>query len=191
MADATTTWGLGDYPSMAERLAPVSERVVADVGAGPDDAVLDLARGTGNAALAAAERGSRATGVDTGPALLAIAAESCTRATTTARRGRSPASASPARGWGSPRGRPGASCPRRGRCWATACESASGSLALSFASAPDAAGFLIRTAGHVGQEQARLEEAGRWDSLREDLEAFAAARNSGSGEAVELPLETS
>ena len=49
-----TTWAIGDYPSMAERLEPAAVAAVdlADVQA--DDRVLDLATGTGNAALMAA-----------------------------------------------------------------------------------------------------------------------------------------
>jgi SAM-dependent methyltransferase len=70
-----TTWGLGDYPRMAERLMPVAREAVelAHVAAG--ERALDVACGTGNGALAAAERGARAAGVDFEPALLALARE--------------------------------------------------------------------------------------------------------------------
>jgi len=69
-----TTWAQGNYARMAWRLRPAAARVVevADVASG--DAVLDVACGTGNAALAAAARGaSPVVGVDLEPALLAQA----------------------------------------------------------------------------------------------------------------------
>ncbi len=62
---------------MAWRLRPAAARVVevADVVAG--DVVLDVACGTGNAALAAAARGAApVVGVDLEPALLDLARES-------------------------------------------------------------------------------------------------------------------
>src|SRR4051812_31281781 len=72
---AATTWGLGDYPAMAERLMPAAHAAVelAQVGAG--DRVLDVACGTGNGAKAAVERGADVVGIDIEPALLAIARE--------------------------------------------------------------------------------------------------------------------
>ena len=68
-----TTWGKGEYPLMAERLGPAAVAAVdlADVGSG--DRVLDVASGTGNAALVAAARGADVVGVDLEPALLRLA----------------------------------------------------------------------------------------------------------------------
>jgi SAM-dependent methyltransferase len=71
-----TTWAHGNYARMAWRLRPAAARVVeiADVASG--DAVLDIACGTGNAALAAAARGaSPVVGVDLEPVLLELARE--------------------------------------------------------------------------------------------------------------------
>lgn len=71
-----TTWAQGNYARMAWRLRPAAARVVgvAEVGAG--DAVLDVACGTGNGALAAAARGAApVVGVDLEPALLEQARE--------------------------------------------------------------------------------------------------------------------
>src|SRR5512147_2374154 len=65
-----TTWASGDYASVAARIPIVAERLcdAADIHAG--DRVLDVATGTGNAALAAARCGAVVTGVDYVPALL-------------------------------------------------------------------------------------------------------------------------
>ncbi len=70
---SATTWGAGAYPLMAERLHAAAEVVVdrAEVRAG--DHVVDVATGTGNAALLACARGAEVVGVDFEPALLKIA----------------------------------------------------------------------------------------------------------------------
>jgi SAM-dependent methyltransferase len=71
-----TTWGQGNYARMAWRLRPAAARVVEVAEVGDGDAVLDVACGTGNAALAAAARGaSPVVGVDLEPALLELARE--------------------------------------------------------------------------------------------------------------------
>jgi len=65
-----STWSSGDYAEIATLIVPVAERLVdaADLRAG--STVLDVACGSGNAALAAARLGCHATGVDYVPALL-------------------------------------------------------------------------------------------------------------------------
>src|SRR5215216_371295 len=68
-------WGAGNYELTAAQLTPVAEVVVARVGIAAGDAVLDVACGTGNAALLAAARGARVVGVDAAPRLLAVARE--------------------------------------------------------------------------------------------------------------------
>jgi SAM-dependent methyltransferase len=74
MVRATRTgWAVGDYPTMARRLMPVAEVVVAAAVIRPGDRVVDVATGTGNAALLAAKCGARTTGVDLEPALLTLA----------------------------------------------------------------------------------------------------------------------
>ncbi len=68
---ARAAWGAGDYPSVARRnLWDVGERIVRRVGVAPGEDVLDVACGTGNAAIRAAEAGGRVVGVDLTPKLL-------------------------------------------------------------------------------------------------------------------------
>ncbi|MFI6261326.1 class I SAM-dependent methyltransferase [Micromonospora sp. NPDC051006] len=64
------TWASGDYGAVAARIHPMSEWLVdaADLPAGAR--VLDVATGTGNAAIAAARCGCLVTGVDYVPELL-------------------------------------------------------------------------------------------------------------------------
>lgn len=68
-------WGAGRYERTAEGLMPAARRVVeiAEPAHGQD--VLDLACGTGNAALLAAAAGARVTGIDLAPRLVEVAAE--------------------------------------------------------------------------------------------------------------------
>lgn len=66
-------WSDGDYALTAEALAPATERVLDVAGVDAGQRVLDVACGTGNAALAASRRGARATGVDPAIGLLQIA----------------------------------------------------------------------------------------------------------------------
>jgi SAM-dependent methyltransferase len=64
------TWAAGDYAAIAQRqLWPVGERIVARAGVAPGENVLDVACGTGNAAIRAAQAGARVVGVDLTPEL--------------------------------------------------------------------------------------------------------------------------
>ena len=73
-----TVWSAGRYESLAQRIASIAAQVVdaadrrAPIGAA---ALVDLACGTGSAALAAAAKGARVTAVDITPELIAIAAQ--------------------------------------------------------------------------------------------------------------------
>ena len=68
---ARATWAAGDYPAIAQRqLWPLGERIVGRIGVRPGEDVLDVACGTGNAALRAAQAGGRVVGVDLTPELL-------------------------------------------------------------------------------------------------------------------------
>ena len=64
-------WASGDYPSMVETfLLPLGPRLVEACGIGPGMRVLDVAAGTGNASIPAAQRGANVTASDLVPELL-------------------------------------------------------------------------------------------------------------------------
>jgi SAM-dependent methyltransferase len=64
-------WASGDYPSMVETfLLPLGPQLVEACGIGPGMSVLDVAAGTGNASIPAAERGASVTASDLTPELL-------------------------------------------------------------------------------------------------------------------------
>jgi SAM-dependent methyltransferase len=64
-------WASGDYPSMVETwLLPLGPRLVEASGIGPGMRVLDVAAGTGNASLPAAQAGADVTASDLTPELL-------------------------------------------------------------------------------------------------------------------------
>lgn len=63
-------WASGDYPSMVEPfLLPLGPRLVEACAIGPGLTVLDVASGTGNASIPAAQRGARVTASDLTPEL--------------------------------------------------------------------------------------------------------------------------
>jgi SAM-dependent methyltransferase len=68
-------WGIGSYEDTAAQLAPVSDVAVAALGLRGGERVLDVACGTGNAALVAAGAGAVVTGLDAAPRLLEVARE--------------------------------------------------------------------------------------------------------------------
>jgi ubiquinone/menaquinone biosynthesis C-methylase UbiE len=64
-------WASGDYPSMVETfLLPLGPRLVEACGIGSGMRVLDVAAGTGNASLPAAQTGAEVTASDLTPELL-------------------------------------------------------------------------------------------------------------------------
>jgi SAM-dependent methyltransferase len=66
-----TMWALGDYPSVvSEVIADLGPVVVEATHLGPDDRVLDVAAGNGNASIPAAEAGAEVVASDLTPALL-------------------------------------------------------------------------------------------------------------------------
>ncbi len=73
VADAKTTWGVGEYPLMAEALDPAARSVVEIAEISTGERVVDVATGTGNAALLAAARGAEVIAIDLEPALLRLA----------------------------------------------------------------------------------------------------------------------
>ena len=66
-------WDIGHYEQMAVELGPVAEQVVSLAHVQRGERVVDLATGTGNAALLAARAGALVTGVDTAPRLIDVA----------------------------------------------------------------------------------------------------------------------
>ncbi len=64
-------WASGDYPDMVETfLLPLGPRLVEACGIGPNEVLLDVAAGTGNASIPAAQAGARVTASDLTPELL-------------------------------------------------------------------------------------------------------------------------
>ncbi|WP_425298286.1 class I SAM-dependent methyltransferase, partial [Nocardia abscessus] len=64
-------WALGDYSAVATEVIPgLGRRVVEACHIGPGQRVLDMAAGSGNAALPAAECGGNVVGGDITPELL-------------------------------------------------------------------------------------------------------------------------
>jgi len=70
---APLDWGIGEYERTAAELEPVAERVVelAEITSG--ERVLDIACGTGNAALLAGAAGAVVSGLDSAPRLIEVA----------------------------------------------------------------------------------------------------------------------
>src|SRR5205814_9555756 len=70
---AAVDWGAGRYERTAQELLPVAEQVVALARLRGGERVLDVACGTGNAALLAAEAGADVVGLDRAERLVAVA----------------------------------------------------------------------------------------------------------------------
>ena len=66
-------WGVGEYEATALRLEPAADVAVRALAPGAGERVVDLACGTGNAALAAARAGASVLGVDTAARLVEVA----------------------------------------------------------------------------------------------------------------------
>jgi ubiquinone/menaquinone biosynthesis C-methylase UbiE len=67
------TWSAGDYPEIAQLIEDAAERTVELLGVAAGHRVLDVATGTGNAAIPAAQKGANVIGLDLTPDLLAAA----------------------------------------------------------------------------------------------------------------------
>jgi SAM-dependent methyltransferase len=72
-------WSIGRYEQTATELEPVAEHVVSLAVLGTGERVVDLATGTGNAALLAARFGALVTGLDAAPRLIEVARERAVR----------------------------------------------------------------------------------------------------------------
>jgi ubiquinone/menaquinone biosynthesis C-methylase UbiE len=71
-------WSLGKYEHTAAQLLPAARAVVDRAAPAQGDRVVDVGCGTGNAALLAAARGARVTGIDPATRLLEVAREQAT-----------------------------------------------------------------------------------------------------------------
>jgi SAM-dependent methyltransferase len=69
-AQTRRTWAAGNYDAVAGGVIPLAARLVEALDIRPGERVLDVACGTGNAALEAAVAGAQVTGLDLTPELL-------------------------------------------------------------------------------------------------------------------------
>jgi 2-polyprenyl-3-methyl-5-hydroxy-6-metoxy-1,4-benzoquinol methylase len=69
-ARSRVTWGSGDYAAVGSRILHLAELLCEAVPVRGGDRVLDVATGTGNAALAAARRFADVVAIDLGAAPL-------------------------------------------------------------------------------------------------------------------------
>jgi 2-polyprenyl-3-methyl-5-hydroxy-6-metoxy-1,4-benzoquinol methylase len=65
------SWAAGDWPAIAPTIQEAADVVVAEIGVAEGHEMLDVGTGNGNAAIVAAKRGARVTGLDLVPKLLA------------------------------------------------------------------------------------------------------------------------
>lgn len=75
---ARHVWSLGSYDDIAPYFLGIAAHLVEAAAIDPDDSVLDIGCGTGNAAITAARRGAHVTGLDIVPAMLDEAREHAT-----------------------------------------------------------------------------------------------------------------
>jgi ubiquinone/menaquinone biosynthesis C-methylase UbiE len=74
------TWSAGDYPDVAQTIEEAALALLERAEIGPGLDLLDVATGTGNVAIPAAEMGAAVTGLDLTPKLLEVARERAARA---------------------------------------------------------------------------------------------------------------
>jgi SAM-dependent methyltransferase len=67
-----TVWSLGEFADIAEMIRPASETILDKAGVQSGDSLLDVACGTGNLAIPAAERGAVVTAMDITPKLIEV-----------------------------------------------------------------------------------------------------------------------
>src|SRR5262249_13609337 len=67
---ARALWSSGDFPRAAEQIAEVGEVTVERAGIHPEDVVLDVACGAGNATIPAARAAAKTVGLDITPELI-------------------------------------------------------------------------------------------------------------------------
>jgi len=70
-ARSKAVWALGDWSRIANSLDDASRALLEACGVGPEDSLLDVASGTGNAAIWAAKAGANVTATDLCPRMVA------------------------------------------------------------------------------------------------------------------------
>jgi SAM-dependent methyltransferase len=73
-------WSAGDFPTIATTIQAAADAVIDRLGIEPGHDVLDVATGSGNAAIPAAQLGGRVVGLDQVPELLQVAGARATAA---------------------------------------------------------------------------------------------------------------
>jgi SAM-dependent methyltransferase len=73
-------WSAGDYPDVAQMIEPVAHVLLERVGVQRGEELLDVATGSGNVAIPAAQLGANVTGLDLTPKLLEAARERAAQA---------------------------------------------------------------------------------------------------------------
>jgi SAM-dependent methyltransferase len=68
-------WSAGDYPDIAQMIEPAAHVLLERVGVRRGEELLDVATGSGNVAIPAAQLGAKVTGLDLTPKLLEAARE--------------------------------------------------------------------------------------------------------------------
>lgn len=66
-------WTVGDYPDIARSISGVANTILDKVGVQGGESLLDVATGTGNVAIPAAQAGAKVTALDLTPKLLEVA----------------------------------------------------------------------------------------------------------------------
>jgi len=170
-------WSSGDFPDIAKTIQPVSDALVEAMGIQEGQDVLDVATGSGNAAIPAAQIGARVTGLDLTPELFDAARARAAEAGVEVEWVEGDAEELP---------------------FADGSELWGGAAELSFqtltvpveAESPEAwVDYCEETLGPVIMAKRALEPEGRWEALRSDLLAHYTEHNEATDGTLHAPAE--